>query len=246
MDPAKTQRIVDWPRPRNVTEVNRFVGMVQYYRRYIPNLSTIMCPLNHIKKKNVAFVWKEEQEASFKACKEALVNDVLLVHPDFTKPFVLYTDASDVGLGGVLSQAEGSDPEVLRPVYFGSKALNEQEKRISIYEKEFLAIVYFIHLFKVYLLGHHFTVYTDQRSLQFLIKFNEEASAKLVRWQASLMAYDFDIIYRPGKVNVNTDALSRLQAEYSQGPDLEDIMTDYYLPLNMIRESENQNVKRRK
>ncbi|KAG1320895.1 hypothetical protein G6F62_011100 [Rhizopus arrhizus] len=82
-----------------------------------------------------------------------------------------------------------------------------------------------------------FTVYTDQKSLQFLVKFNEDAAAKILRWQASLLAYDFDIIYRPGKLNANADALSRLSQEYSHGPDLEEIIGDYYLPLNMIRDA---------
>lgn len=90
-------------------------------------------------------------------------------------------------------------------------------------------------------MGQKFTVYTDQKSLQYLIKFNEEASAKVVRWQASLLAYDFDIIYRPGKLNANADALSRLRESYSKGPELEEIIEDYYLPLNGIKHGRDNN-----
>lgn len=128
---------------------------------------------------------------------------------------------------------------VLRPVYFGSKALSDAEKRTSVYEREFLAIVYFIHYFKKYLLGQKFTVITDQKSLQYLIKFNEEASSKVIRWQLSLSHFDFDILYRPGKLNVNADAMSRLPGHLSHGaPELEKIIEDPYLDINTIRKIE--------
>lgn len=249
MDMSKVERICNWPQPKNLTEVNRFVGMVQYYRRYIPNMSAVIAPLNQLKKKDVVFNWGEEQERSFADCKKWLMSDAVLAHPDFTRPFVLYTDASNVGIGGVLSQEVIGEKGMLRPIFFGSKALTDQEKRISVYEKEFFAIVYFIHFFKIYLMGHRFLVYTDQKSLQYLIKFNEEASAKIVRWQGSLLAYDFDIIYRAGKLNSNADALSRLEAENSQGPTIESVMPDYYLPLNTVRnrsEDEESNIVSKK
>lgn len=235
MDPSKVERIVNWPRPQNTTDVNQFVGMIQYYRRYLRGLSTILAPLNQLKKKNVAFIWDTAQEEAFQECKSLLMSNHVLKHPDFTKPFILFTDASNIGIGAVLSQQDDSEEGFIRPVYYGSKSLTDAERRTSIYEREFLAIVYFIHFFKVYLIGHKFVVYTDQKSLQYLIKFNEEASAKVVRWQASLLAYDFDIIYRPGKLNANADALSRLDPVYSQGPDLEEIIEDYYIPLNMVK-----------
>jgi hypothetical protein len=142
--------------------------------------------------------------------------------------------SSDFAFGGILSQAEEGDDSKVHPIYYGSKALNDAEKRTSVYEREFLAIVYFIHYIKMYLLGQHFVVYSDQRSLQYLIKFNEEASPKIVRWQLSLLAFDFDIMYRASKVNVNADALSRIQTEVSSMPDVEDILQDYHLPLNVI------------
>lgn len=115
--------------------------------------------------------------------------------PNFQDKFILLCDASNVAIAGVLAQANEEDPNLMHPIFFGSKALNDTERRISTYEKEFLAIAYFIHFFKQCLLGNKFTVYTDQKSLQYLMKFNEDASAKIVRWQVSLLAYDFDIIY---------------------------------------------------
>lgn len=146
------------------------------------------------------------------------MSDAILAHPDYNRPFVLYTDASNVEIGRVLSQTVEGEENLLRPIYFGSKALSGQEKRISVYEKEFMAIVYFIHFFKTYLMGHKFTVYTGQKSLQYLIKFNEESSAKSLRWQDSLLANDFEIAYRAGKLNSNADALSRLGEGSSQDP----------------------------
>lgn len=240
MDPAKVDKIVRWPKPTCVTEISQFVGMIQYYRRYLRGLSEIISPMNQLKKKNVPFIWGPDQDNAFQKCKELLVGQHVLIHPDFTKTFILFTDASNTGIGGVLSQAEDGNADFVRPVYYGSKALTTAEKRTSIYEKEFLAIVYFIRFFKMYLIGNKFTVYTDQKSLQYLIKFNEEASAKVVRWQASLLAYDFNIIYRPGKLNANADALSRLPPTYSKGPELEEIIEDYHLPLYGIKHARDE------
>lgn len=199
MDPDKIEHITKWPRPNSVSEINSFLGMIQYYRRYLRDLSTVVAPLNLLKKKNIAYHWGASQEAAFQECKKLLTGDQVLSHPDFTGPFILFTDASNIGIGGVLYQAEPDNENFVRPVYFGSKALTDAEKKTSIYEREFLAIVYFIHFFRTYLLGRKCVVYTDQKSLQYLIKFNEEQSAKIVRWQMSLLPYDFDIIYRPGK-----------------------------------------------
>ncbi|KAG1137115.1 hypothetical protein G6F37_013595 [Rhizopus arrhizus] len=205
--------------------------MIQYYRRFIPALSEILSPLNELKKKGVAFKWGEEQQISFDHCKKLLISEPVLAHPDFNRTFVLYTDASDIGIGGVLSQESLETANVLHPIYFGSKALTEPEKNLSVYEREFLAVVYFIHFFKVYLMGKRFIVYTDQKALQYLKKFNEDSSAKIVRWLSSLLAYDFDIKYRPGKLNSNADALSRLPEEVSQGLEFEEVIEDNYLPL---------------
>ncbi|CEP17052.1 hypothetical protein [Parasitella parasitica] len=235
MDPAKIQRIVDWPAPKNTAEVNRFIGIIQLYRRFLPKLSEKLEVINNLRKKGVKFEWTKEHEASFQTCKTALITDPIMRDPDFEREFILLCDASNIAIAGVLAQVNEEDPKLYLPIYFGSKALTESEKKISTYEKEFLAIVYFVHFFKLYLLGKKFIVYTDQKSLQFLMKFNEDASAKLVRWQASLLAYDFDIIYKAGTSNVHADMLSRLPAAISQGPTVEAIMADYYLPLNVVR-----------
>ena len=242
MDIEKVIRIQEWPVPKNLTDLSRWIGLVQYYRRFIPKMSDLLAPLNILKKKNVKFVWGSKQQDSFEACKKIMQTEPVLRHPDFTRSFVLYTDASEIGIGGVLSQADKEEEALIHPIYFGSKSLNSAEKNISAYEKEFLAIVYFIHFFKTYLMGHHFVVYTDHKALQYLTSFKEETSAKIARWQASLLNYDFDIIYRPGKQNENADALSRYPAEVSLGPELEDIIDDPYLPLNVIREESRSRI----
>ncbi|CEP07091.1 hypothetical protein [Parasitella parasitica] len=237
MDPAKTQGIRDWPTPKSVADIHRFIGVVQFYRRFMPKLSEYLASLNELKKKGVKYHWTERHQADFEACKQALMTDPIMRHPDFDKEFILLFDASNIAIAGVLAQMNEEDPRLYHPIYFGSKALTEAERKISIYEKEFLAIVYFVHFFKLYLMGTKFTVYTDQKkSLQFLMKFNEDASAKLVRWQVSLLAYDFDIIYKAGTLNVHADAMSRLPEEVSTGmPRLEEVSADYYLPLNVVR-----------
>ncbi|CEP13208.1 hypothetical protein [Parasitella parasitica] len=246
MDPAKTLRILQWPSPNNIHELNRFIGVIQYYRRFIPHLSEMLASMHALKKKNVRYEWTLTHEEHFKTLKNALTMDPIMRHPDFDKKFFLFCDASNVAIGGVLAQENETEAGLYHPIFFGSKALSDAEKKISTYEKEFLAIVYFIHFFKQYLMGKHFVVYTDQKSLQYLIKFSEDASAKVVRWQASLIAYDFDIVYKAGKLNVHADAMSRLPGTASDALSLEKVMPDYYLPLNVVRKEpddgfENEN-----
>lgn len=117
MDSAKKLRILDWL-SKNLSELNQFIGVIQYYRRFIPKLSEKLSCLNNLKKKNVKYVWTEVR-------KEALTLDPILRHPNFEEIFILLCDTSNVAIAGVLAQANEEDPNLFHPIFFGSKALND-------------------------------------------------------------------------------------------------------------------------
>ena len=208
-DPGKIECVLNIPAPKNIKGVQAFLGLVNYYRKFINNCAEIQEPINRLKKKGVKFLWDEKCEQAFKELKHAITNPPLLAYPDFNKPFILTTDASNVAIGAVLSQGEvGSD----RPIMFASKALNDAEGRYSTIEKEMLAIVWATNHFRPYLLQKHFKVYTDHQPLRGIIKHKNQTS-RLAKFGHNLSEFDYEIIYKPGKKNLNADALSRLPVE---------------------------------
>ncbi|KAL6419715.1 hypothetical protein ACFW04_013679 [Cataglyphis niger] len=136
-DPAKIQAVKEFPTPRNAKNIKQFLGLAGYYRRFIPNFSKTARPLTNLLKKEEPFVWKKEQESAFVQLREALCTEPILQYPDFTKPFVVTTDASGHAIGGILSQGPiGKD----LPISYTSRLLNAAEKNYSTIEKELLAI----------------------------------------------------------------------------------------------------------
>ena len=157
-------------------------------------------------KKGKTFDWTEECQKSFEILKVKLINPPVLQYPDFARTFVLTTDASNYALGAVLSQGEiGND----LPISYASKSLQKHDLKKSVIEKEFLAIHWAIDFFRPYLYGRKFIVVTDHRPLISLFS-HKNPSSKLTRIRLDLCDYDFDIIYKKGKMNTNTDALSRI------------------------------------
>ena len=143
----------------------------------------------------------------FEKCKRLLINEPILQYPDFNRPFILTTDASNIALGAVLSQGEvGRD----RPIAYASRTLSDTETKYSATEKELLAIVWATKYFRPYLFGKPFTICTDHQALTWLFKL-KEPNAKLARWKLRLQEFDYKIIYKPGKRNLNADALSRIK-----------------------------------
>lgn len=127
-DPIKVKAIQDIPTPQTVKEVKSFLGLPSYYLRFIPNCSKIAQPLIHLLTKNTKFSWGPEQNEAFIALKRALCNAPILIHPDFSKPFILQTDASTLGIGAVLSQIGPDNLE--HPIAYASRSLNKAEKII--------------------------------------------------------------------------------------------------------------------
>ena len=204
-DPEKIRAIVDWPTPTCVKDVRSFLGMAGYYRRFIRDFSTVARPMNKLLEKDVPFAWKEDADRSFQVLKKALSSAPILSFPDFSLPFLVDTDASNSGLGAVLSQV-GSD-NVERPVYFASRTLNRAERKYSTTRKELLAVVWALKTFRPYLLGAPFVLRTDHNALVWLMNF-KEPEGQVARWLETLAEYDFKIKHRSGKTHQNVDALS--------------------------------------
>ena len=203
----KIQAVADFPRPENTKDVRSFLGLSGYYRRFIPDYATIALPLTDLtRKRSKSITWTAECENAFQQLKARLTREPVLKSPDFSKPFVLQTDASDRGVGAVLSQLDASGAE--HPVAYFSRKLLPREERYATVEKECLAIKLGIQAFRIYLLGQTFKIQTDHRSLEWLQRMKGD-NARLTRWSLALQPYDFTVSYRSGKENANADGLSR-------------------------------------
>ena len=204
-DPQKIQAVFAFPQPKTQKNVKQFLGLAGYYRRFIKDFAKIARPLNNLLQKGVPFIWGEAQERAFKTLREILCTAPLLQYPDFNKPFIVTTDASDYALGAVLSQGEiGKD----LPVAYASRAMIGAELNYSTTEKELLAMVYAVKHFRPYLYGRKFYLVTDHRPLVWLHNLKGPIS-RLARWRVLLSDYDYEIVHKPGRVNANADALSR-------------------------------------
>jgi Reverse transcriptase (RNA-dependent DNA polymerase). len=169
-DPRKIAAVSQFPQPKGRKNVKQFLGLAGYYRRFIPDFAYIAKPLNALLKKNVTFVWTDEIEEAFRKLKEVLCSEPLLHYPDFSKPFVVTTDASEFAVGAVLSQGTiGNDP----PIAYASRALVSAELNYTTTEKELLAIIYAIKQFRPYIFGQKFTLVTDHRPLVWLCQLKD-------------------------------------------------------------------------
>ena len=208
----KIRAIKEAPAPTNITELRSFLGMITYYSKFLPNMSTKLTPLYALLAKKKRWSWHTKEEAAFQLAKQALHSDAVLVHFDSSKPLILACDASQYGIGAVLSHVFEDGRE--KPIAYTSRTLNPAEKRYSQLEKEGLAIVSGIKKFHNFLYGRHFIIESDHRPLSFL--FNEAkgipqmASSLIQRWAITLSAYNYTICYKKGKTLCNADALSRL------------------------------------
>ena len=205
-DPEKTEVIKNWPKPSNVKELQRFLGLANYYRRFVKGFSSLAIPMYDLLKKGSIWRWDKKCEDHFSELKLALFESVRLNMPNFNQSFVLDTDASNESIGGILSQIVDG---IEKPVAFASRSLINRERNYCTTRKEMLALVNFIKYFKTYLLGKKFTVRTDHNSLKWLLSF-KNPEGQVARWLEQLAEYDFEVIHRPGKDHVNADAVSRI------------------------------------
>ena len=206
----KTEKITNWPTPSSKKEVQQFLGLAGYYRRFIKDFATIAKPLHKLAERSAAFNWTGECEQSFLQLKEKLTSSPVLAFPNFNQTFILDTDASNTGIGAVLSQMQEDGSE--KVIAYASRLLGKHEKRYCVTRRELLAVVHFIHLFRPYLLGKEFILRTDHGSLTWLTNFREP-EGQLARWLERLQEYNFKVIHRRGKKHSNADALSRMPCQ---------------------------------
>jgi hypothetical protein len=199
--PAKVKAVSNYPTPRNLKEVQRFNGLSSYLRRYIPNFASMAAPITQLLRKDVPFIWGEKQETSFNAIKEALASQPVLSIFDPNAECELHTDASAVGVAGILFQNN-------HPIGYYSRRLSDAESRYTTTELECMAVVNSIEYFRIYLEGSKFTVVTDHKALVWLSNF-KESKRRLFRWSTELSMYNFNVVHRPGKQLEHVDALSR-------------------------------------
>lgn len=207
-DPGKIAAVENFPTPVNVKGIQSFLGLAGYYRKFIKDFSQIAKPLTELTKKDVEYRWTAQQEDAFDKLKVALTTAPVLQYPDFMRPFIVTTDASDKAIGAILSQGEVGDD---LPICYASRTLNKAERNYTTTEKELLAIVWGIAQFRPYVYGTRFTVVTDHQPLTWLFGVKDPGS-RLMRWRLKLSEHEFDIVYKAGKRNTNADALSRIAA----------------------------------
>ncbi|XP_057674326.1 uncharacterized protein K02A2.6-like [Corythoichthys intestinalis] len=208
----KVEALAKAPNPLNVSELKAYLGLLNYYHRFLPNLSTLLAPLHKLLKKDAKWFWAQEQQKAFDKSKDLLQSCEVLVHYDGGKPLVLACDASPYGVGAVLSHKMEDGSE--RPIGFVSRTLTPAEQNYSQLDKEGLGVIFGIKKFRKYLYGRHFTVITDHKPLISLFSemraIPQMASPRLQRWAITLGGYDYNIIYKAGKDHANADAFSRL------------------------------------
>lgn len=204
-DPSNVQAVKNFPAPKNVKGVRSFLGLANYYRKFIPNFAQLARPINNLTKKDKPFVWDVFCDEAFEKIKQILTTDPILQYPDFDREFILTTDASNEALGAVLSQGDIPND---RPVAFASRTLNPAESRYSTIEKELLAVVWATKHFSQYLTGVKFTIVTDHKPLVWIFSVKDPTS-RLLTFRLKLEEFDYKIIHKAGKYNVVADALSR-------------------------------------
>lgn len=208
-DPKKVEAVVNWPVPQHKKDVRAFLGTTGYYRRYIPEYTERAKSLLELTGKHSRFHWNNDCTRAFQDLKDALTTAPVLAYPSQDLPFILDTDASDLGTGAVLGQLHEGEEKV---VAYYSKSLSKEELNYCATRKELLAIVRAVKHFRPYLWGRKFTVRTDHASLVWLLK-SSEPKGQVARWVETLADYDLEVIHRKGLTHSNADGLSRQGCE---------------------------------
>jgi transposase InsO family protein/predicted aspartyl protease len=223
-DPAKIEKVKNWPTPRTRKDVRSFLGLASYYRRFIEGFAKIAYPLTQLTSEAVDFVWTEQAEKAFQELKHRLVSAPIIALPNFDKPFILSCDASDFALGAVLKQLDELGRELVIAYY--SRVLSLTQQAYSASERECLALITAIKAFRCYLYGSQFTVYTDHSALTCLDNV-KNPNGRLARWSLYLRDFDMVIKYKKGTANGDADALSRRGPEPGLQPDSDQTNADH-------------------
>ncbi|GJU55649.1 putative reverse transcriptase domain-containing protein [Tanacetum coccineum] len=201
MDPSKIKAVKNWKAPRTPTEVRSFLGLAGYYRRFIKNCSKIAKSLTILTQKSKTFDWGKEQELAFQTLKDKLCNVSVLALPDGPEDFVVYCNASEIGLGCMLMQRG-------KVIAYASRQLKIHEKNYTTYDLELGAVVFALKIWRYYLYETKSVIYMDHKSLQHIFS-QKELNMRQRRWIELFSDYDCEIRYHPSKANVVANALSR-------------------------------------
>ena len=204
MDPEKVMKMRNSSKPRNIKELQRFLGLCNYYRKFVKNFAQITKPLYDLQTLP-EWNWNEHCNNSFDQLIKELTTEPIVSFPDFNQKFILETDASDYAIGAVLSQEINGKSNVIS---YYSKVLSKHQRNYSVTEKECLAVVKAVQHFRQYLFGQQFKIITDHECLTWL-KMLKQPAGRLTRWMLALQEFKFEIIYRRGKENIIADALTR-------------------------------------
>ena len=240
MSKDKIANILDWEVPRNVKEVQSFLGFANFYRRFIKGFSKICRPLTDLTKKGVLWNWTEQCEEAFQGLKQSFTTAPILAHfwPDRAK--MIETDASDLAKGGILSQLE---PDKLwHPVAFYSKKFLPAELNYDIHDKEMVVIVDCFKEWRHFLIGcpHKIQVFTDHKNLEYF-NSTKVLNRRQARWAEILSEFDFVITYRPGEKNGKADALSRrTDPELEGGSESRRTVISLFKPGQLVMEPEDE------
>ena len=204
-NPDNLAKVQAWKQPTTVKEVQSFLGLANYYRRFIQDYSYHVRPLIDLTKKNKFFNWTEDCTKAFQFVKEELTSPPIMSHPSREGDFILDTDASLVSIGAVLSQIQDGEVKVLA---YGSKSLSKTEQNYCVTDRELLAVRYFTEYYRCYLLGKKFLIRTDHQALKWLFSMKEPKN-RIARWIEALSEFDFSVEHRAGQKHGNADAMSR-------------------------------------
>ena len=234
--PDKVEAIQKAPAPTNVTELKSYLGLLNYYGKFLPQLSTVLQPLHQLLRADHPWEWTGECEQSFQESKQRLLDSQLLVHYDVKKPMKLACDASSYGIGAVISHVDEDSTE--RPIAFASRTLSSSERNYSQLEKEALSIIYGVKKFHSYLYGRTFTLETDHKPLTTIFGPHTAvptlAAARLQRWALILSAYQYQIVYRRSQDHGNADALSRCPVAETSNPEGKEAEIFYFTYLDEL------------
>jgi len=215
MNPEKINAIMQMKLPDNVSQLELFIGLVSYYRKFIRNCAHICAPLHKLTHKDERFILSNEAINAFNECKRLLTTYPILRHADPSKPYTIYTDASGSAMGAILSQFDDSNEYV---VHFASKKFNGHELSHPAVMKEAKAMMFGVSEFYQYIEDSRFTLVVDHSALQHIEKFKDD-NLMIMRWFIILNALDCNILYRKGSLHTNVDALSRLiRVSHDQQP----------------------------
>lgn len=203
--PGKVSAILEYPEPRTIKQIRSFLGACAWFKRFIPNFAHLAEPLTRLLRKDEPWKWDAEQKEAFNQLKIRLTTSPVLRCPNFDLPFVVETDASNVGLGAVLRQKENDENYV---VAYASRTLNRAERNLATTHKELLGVLFGIEKFRPYIEGSHFKLVTDHTALQWL-QTTKNPTGKFARWILRISQYDFEVIHRPGSLMPVSDCLSR-------------------------------------